>query len=257
MVVEGVLPASGGSVMLRDPTGQDELLVLRGGHSTATVLALAEALATDPAGRPIDWLALPAVDLAAAALLIRGCWLGNAISADAMCPAPECGEPIDVAFDIPTYLEHHRPRRPRAVRADEDGWLTLRGMEVRFRIPTIADLLAALEGGGGQTLLALCVRPSDPTASDLRRIDRALELLAPRLDGELQGTCPGCGENVELRFEPGGYVLAELRDASAGLYTQVHELALAYHWSEEAILALDRDRRAAYMALIRGEVVFA
>ena len=49
----------------------------------------------------IDWHALPAVDLAAAALLIRSSWLGNTIRTETICvPAADCGEPIDVTFGI-------------------------------------------------------------------------------------------------------------------------------------------------------------
>jgi hypothetical protein len=81
--------------------------------------------------------------------------------------------------------------------------------------------------------------------------------MAPRLDGELTGTCPACGSSVELRFEPIAYVLEELRDALAGLFAQAHDLARAYHWSERAILELERRRRHIYVALVREEYALA
>jgi hypothetical protein len=253
----GLLPASGTQVLLREPTGEDELLVLQGAGSPAvTTLALARRLGTTPSGAPIDWPALPAVDLGAVALLIRASWLGNTLRTEALCPGTGCGEPIDVAFGIAAYLEHHRPRPFRGAVAHDDGWFELRGADVRFRVPTIADLLAAIEGGPA-TMLERCVRPSDPSPALERRVDRALEALAPRLDGELEGTCPSCGQTVDLRFEPIAYALEELRDAATGLYGQVHELASAYHWSEQAILALDRRRRNGYVAMVRGEYAFA
>ena len=254
----GVLPASGTRVLLREPTGEDELLLLQGvGSAPATTLALARRLATDPSGAEIDWPVLPAVDLGAIALLIRASWLGNTVRTEALCPAAECDEPIDVAFGISAYLEHHRPRRFRGVVAAEPGWFQLSGTDVRFRIPTIADLLAALEGAGPATMLERCVRPADPGPAAVRRVDRALDAVAPRLDGELEGTCPACGQTVDLRFDPVAYVLEELRDAAAGLYAQVHELASAYHWSEQAILGLDRRRRHGYVTMIREELVLA
>ena len=255
MAAAGMLPVSGTQVRLREPTGEDELLVLESsGPAAATTLALAVRLAADPAGRPIDWPALPAVDLGAAALLIRGAWLGNTIRTEALCPAGGCDEPIDVAFGIPAYLDHHRPRGFRGASEGEPGWFALTGTEVRFRIPTIGDLLEALEGTApAATMLERCVRPPDPSAAVARRVDRALEALAPRLDGELSGTCPACGQTVDLRFEPISYVLEELRDASTGLFAHVHELASAYQWSEHAILALARRRRHGYVSMIRGE----
>jgi hypothetical protein len=252
----GLLPASGTRVLLLEPTGEDELLVLESaGSATATTLALAAQLATDPAGRPIDWLTLPAVDLGAVALLIRAAWLGSTIRTEALCPAGECDEPIDIAFGIQAYLEHHRPRRFRGATEVEPGWFELSGTDVRFRIPTIADLLTACESNGAATMVELCVRPADPPAAVARRVDRALDSLAPRLDGELDGACPACGQTVNLRFEPIAYVLEELRDAATGLYTHVHELAATYHWSEQAILALGRRRRNGYVTMIRGELV--
>jgi hypothetical protein len=252
-----VLPASGARVWLRDASGEDEMLVLQSsGPPLTTILALVNRLACDPAGEPIDWPSLPAVDLAAAALLIRSSWLGDAIRTEALCPSQTCGEPIDITFGITAYLEHRRPRAARGVSQLEDGWLSLDGTDARFRIPAIADLLAGLRGDD-EALLERCVRPSHPTARTMRRIDRALEALAPRADGELSGICPDCGATVELYFEPIGYVLHELRDSCSSVYADVHELALAYHWPEPSILALDRRRRGRYVAMVRGELALA
>jgi hypothetical protein len=241
-----LLPVSGRHLRIREPRGDDELLVLESaGPAAQTVLALATRLATAVDGSALDWPALPAVDLAAAALLVRETWLGATIRTEALCLSAECAEPIDVSFGIPAYLDHHRPRSFRGAVEDGSGWFALTGSEVRFRIPLIADLVAGT--------FADCVRPADLSAAEARRVDRALEAVAPRLDGELTGSCPACGRSVQLRFEPISYVIEELRDASAGLFAQVHELAYAYHWSEASILALDRARRRGYVALIREE----
>ncbi len=236
-----MLPASGRRVVTREPAGADELLVLDGvGSSTDTMLALATRLVTG-----VDnWLELPAVDLAAAGLLVRRAWIGRTIQTDALCLASGCGEPIDIAFPIDAYLESRRPRAFRSVSEPEPGWYELAGF--RFRIPTVRDLLEAR--------LDECI-DSEAPAGVVRRIERALDALAPPLSGELAGVCPLCGGSVELWFEPVDYVLAELRDASASLYDHVHELALAYHWSEPAILELDRRRRHGYVELVRAELV--
>jgi hypothetical protein len=245
-----MLPVSGRHLRIREPRGEDELLVLEStGPAAQTMLALATRLATDEDGSALDWPALPAVDLAAAALLVREAWLGGTIHTEALCASVECAEPIDVSFGIAAYLDHHRPRSFRGAVEDGSGWLTLRDADVRFRIPLVADLV------GGK--LADCVRPADLSAGAARRVDRALDALAPRLDGELTGSCPACGRGVQLRFEPISYVVEELRDASFGLFAQVHELAYAYHWAEAAILALDRTRRRGYVALIREEYALA
>ena len=245
MTAVGTLPTSGRRVVTREPAGADELILLEDvGSPTETMLALAGSLVTGVE----NWLELPAVDLAAAALLIRRVWIGNTIRTDARCRAPGCGELIDIAFAIDAYLEHHRPRSFRGISECDTGWFELAGVDVRFRIPAVADVLA------GPEIVERCVRPA-ASAGVVRRIERALEALAPSLAGELAGVCPVCGATVELRFEPIDYVLAELRDASTSLLGQVHELALAYHWSEPAILGLDRRRRHEYVELVRGELV--
>jgi len=245
-----LLPVSGKHLRIRAPRGDDELLVLEStGPPAQTMLALATRLASDADGSALDWPALPAVDLAAAALLLRETWLGGTIRTEALCPSDECAETIDVSFGIGAYLDHHRPRSFRGAVEEGSGWFALTGADVRFRIPLIGDLVAGT--------LADCVRPAAVSAAQARRVDRALDALAPRLDGELTGSCPACGRSVELRFEPISYVIEELRDASSGLFAQVHELARAYHWSEASILALDRTRRRGYVSLVREEYALA
>jgi hypothetical protein len=256
--VGAALPVSGSPLALRAPTGADERVVLAGeGGAVRTALELATRLATDPSGRPLDWPALAAVDLAAAAMLIRRSWLGDTIRTDTLCPTPGCGEAIDVRFGVLSYLEHHRPRRYRGCVEAEPGWFALGDSTVRFRIPTIGDLLEADGADAARSLTARCVHPAQPPGGMARRIDRALSALAPRLDGEVGGSCPACGQSVALRFDPLSYVLAELRDAASGLYADVHELARAYHWSEREILELTREHRHAYVAMVREELALA
>ncbi|HEY0894462.1 MAG TPA: hypothetical protein VGE32_15485 [Cellvibrio sp.] len=78
---------------------------------------------------------------------------------------------------------------------------------------------------------------------DIARIETALEQAAPELAQQLQLACPECGEQhrVQLDWYRGIYKpVDELLD-------QVHRLAANYHWSEQEILALPKQRRAAYL----------
>jgi hypothetical protein len=240
-------------VWAREPVGADELLVHETDRAPVdAMLALVRRLVTDVDGAPVAWNELPAVDLAAAALLVRRAWLGRTIQTEARCPAAGCGEPIDVTFAIDTYLEHRRRRAFRGLTAVDVPWFELERGDVRFRVPTIGDLTAA---GDRAALVEQCVQPSRVPAAVLRRVEQALDALAPSLDGALEGVCPVCGAEVELWFAPIEYVLLELRAASASLFTQVHELALAYHWSEPEILGLDRRRRHGYVELVRTDLI--
>lgn len=260
-----MLPVSGLTLHVREATGADELLVLEPGRSpVATVVTLASRLTTDSQGRAPAWEDLPAADVAAVALTIRQAWLGERISTDARCPRPGCGARMDIAFEIPAYLAYHRPQPCAGLGpAPDAGWFELAsaaqepappGVPVSFRLPTVADLLAALAAADPERCLReRCVRPSEVSAAVARQVSDAMAALAPSLTGEVAAQCPVCGGRDQLRFDPVSYALTELRAAAADLYEEVHLLASAFHWPEDAILALPRHRRAKYAELIRRD----
>jgi hypothetical protein len=255
-----MLPVSGVVLSVREPTGEDELFLVETALAPlSALLELARRVASTAAGGPLDWTSLPATDIDAAALVIRRSWLGDAIRTDTLCPAPGCRERIDVSFGIGDYIEHHRPRRPRGITTGpEEGWFALAGATVRFSIPTVADLLEATSAGRpAQTLSARCIDAAEISPALARRLDRALAGLAPRLDDLLGGSCPACGHQVTMRFDPLAYTLAELRNAFSGIHLETHALAAAYGWPEQEILALPRSRRRRYASIIADERALA
>jgi hypothetical protein len=255
-----VLPVSGVTLQVREATGADELLVLEpAGPPVVTVLALASRLATGSDGQAPDWEQLPAADAAAIALAIRRAWLGDTIRTEARCADASCAEWMDVAFGIPSYLAHHRPRTLRGVTAGrEKGWFELAGAQVSFRLPTISDLQTALTAGDPEACLRQrCLQPATVPARAARQVSRAMSALAPSLSGAITACCPSCGASSLLQFDPLTYALAELRAAASGLYEEVHLLASAFSWSERDILALPRSRRAMYAELIHRDRVAA
>lgn len=255
-----MLPVSGVVIQVREATGADELVVLEPeGTPVATVLTLAGRLATDSAGRVPAWDELPAADVGAIALTIRRAWLGDTIRTDARCQGPACGERMDIAFTVSSYLAHHRPRRYRGVSAGRDaGWFGLSGASVSFRLPTAGDVQAAATVPDPELFLReRCVRPATVPAAVARRVSRAMSALAPSLGGAITAQCPACGNARQLQFDPVTYSLAELRDAASGLYEEVHLLASTFSWTERDILALPRGRRARYAERIHNERVAA
>jgi hypothetical protein len=251
-----LLPVSGVTLVVREPTGEDEIHVLETTLAPVpAILELARRVTRTVAGGPLDWAGLPATDLGAAALVIRRSWIGEVIRTDAKCPGPGCRERIDVSFGIGDYLQYHRPRRPRsAIGPAGEGWLTITGTTVRFRVPTVADLLAAVSCDQPVAeLSARCIGAPELSRTLARRVDRVLSALAPSLDDLLGGSCPACGHTMTMRFDPLTYTLTELRQAFSGVHLEAHALAAAYGWPETAILALPRNRRQRYASMIADE----
>jgi hypothetical protein len=239
------------AIDVREPVGDDELFLLETRLMPAAALvALAERVATVD-GRPPDWDQVAAAQLGAVALAIRRAWIGDRIISEGRCPEPGCAERVDVSFSSATYLAHHRPRRPRNVSVSEDGRYRVAGSPVRFRIPSVADLLAAGESAEPAGVLASrCLEAAGLPTRPARAVDRALAALAPSLEGLVGGHCPECGAEVALRFDPLTYTMLELRDAFAGIYGETHALASAYGWPEETILRQPRSRRQRYAAMV-------
>lgn len=81
---------------------------------------------------------------------------------------------------------------------------------------------------------------------DLQQIDDAMEALAPEPVTQLGANCPTCGKPNLIALEP--YEL--LNKKPADIFAEIHTLAWYYHWSEAEILAMPKERRNRYLALI-------
>jgi hypothetical protein len=262
------LPVSGIEVVLRQPAGADDILLAEADRFEPRVaLALVAALARPADGGAVEWAGVTLTDLDATLLAIRRMVLGNRVESSARCGTGDelghagavgaagttgCGARIDLGFQITDYLEQHRPQIPRGVtRCDDPAWFQLDATDVRFRPPSNADLAAiAAEPDGERELARRCIEPGEVPARLRRRIERAMEAIAPSLYGELEGTCPECGATVAIAFDPQRYVVDELRQRAAFVFEEVHLIAERYRWSEDAILTMPRARRARYAELI-------
>jgi hypothetical protein len=106
-----------------------------------------------------------------------------------------------------------------------------------------------------EALARRCLRPAN-VPSRLRRLaEEAMEMMAPSLSGDLQGTCPQCGAEVLVYFDAREFCLRELRDRAAFIYQDIDLLARRYHWSEREILTMPHVRRTNYAELARQEAL--
>lgn len=190
------LPVSGGPVLLRLPTGVEEMLLVETAQSdTGLALDLAGRLASTMDGEPLDWNRLPVTDLDAFVLGLRRAWVGDRIIADTACGAENCGARVDISFKISDYLAYHRPKRGglrlrgwRVIEAVGDpGWYHLNrcGEEAArpaasFKLPTGPDLLA-VEGrpDAADALARRCMGPAELPAGARSRVEAAMEALSP------------------------------------------------------------------------------
>jgi hypothetical protein len=252
---------------------------------TQMALTLAERLAQFSGGgdkvvnadsvKPRHWTEASATDLDALILCLRQELIGDRIRADLTCGAAGCDRRVDISFSIREYLAHHRPTRPRSLRGwemglgSDEGWYLLKRKqqrkairleeeeetaEVFFRLPTVADQLAAEDGAdAAEELVRRCIRPTRVSRRLKRKVETAMEAMAPCLAGELQGSCPACGTVLSIFFDPRQFCLRELRQRASYLYQDIDLLARRYHWSEADILALPQARRHSYAEMAREE----
>lgn len=247
------MPVSGIEVELRQPTGAEDALLLEArGEAVSTSVALLERLVMPSSGGRLDAGRLSITDLEALLLELRRRLFGDVISSRGRCSDEGCAAPIDLSFRIGEYLNHRGSRRPANVTVleQEPDWFELRDREARFRLVTAHDLLAAKRSRSPQRELALrTIRCPTPQllAGVRRRVQRAMESLAPPLSGEIAGRCPACGTTISAWFDVQSYVQRELRYDAEFLYEDVHQLASRYHWDETTILSLPRMRRVQYV----------
>lgn len=252
------LPVSGLDISLAPLTGWEDVLLneARDGRVTLSLTLIAR-VAKCSDGAIVDWKRLTVTDLDTALLLVRRSVLGDRIVSDAHCSNPCCGARVDVAFRIGDYLASQKCRCPQWIRHDEEtGWFRLDGEGARFRLPTGGDL-KTIEGEADaeRRLVRLLAVPATVSFRMRHRIERAMEALAPSISRVVEGRCPECGDGVETYFDVRSFVLSELRDRAAGIYNDVHLLALHYGWSEESILSLSQQRRRRYSDLLRSQGV--
>ncbi len=250
------LPVSGIEVQVRQPGGTEDVLLAEApAFDVALALALAGSVASPADGGTPAWEALPHTDLDALLLLIRATLFGDLVRATVRCRAAGCEAQVSVTFSTAEYLAHHRPRPAPGVEPHEPpGWFRLPAGEVRFRLPTAGDLVAVRgQPRPERALLARCVVPDRLPAPLRRRVERAMERLAPSLVGDLAGECPECGAAIAMRFDPLQFCLRELSDQAAAVFEDVHLLASVYHWPEPHILSLPRRRRVQYAEMARAE----
>ncbi|MFE4254290.1 hypothetical protein ACFRU3_33275 [Streptomyces sp. NPDC056910] len=214
-------------------------------------------------------------------LRARQAVFGSRLDGETACP--ECGERLDLEIEFQGLLDGSASDRDDAESAahptEPIGTVSVGGLEVRFRVPSVSDFERASDcadpESATQTLLSSCVigaqrvpsgsgcddRTVDPSrGAELSLDDLSDEVLAA-LDAEFQHhdpygdlrvttVCPACGHGFDVCLDPVTVFWEEIEGHAQRLLFEVHRLASAYGWSERDCLRLDPVRRACYLELI-------
>ena len=136
---------------------------------------------------------------------------------------------------------------------------------MRFRLPnggdqeSVASLATRNADAAALEVLRRCVievtdhagrATADIPAGVGRQLPRLMAELDPQAELLLDATCPECGAAFTAPFDAGQFLEREMGLASDELFTEVHVLALHYHWAEAEILAMPRPRRHRYLDLL-------
>jgi hypothetical protein len=169
-----------------------------------------------------------------------------------------CAAPVEIAIRCADLLDTEPPGEPEPF--DYDNW------QIRWRLPTAADLLAAdqltNQADTPRFLLRRCVLdvsgPTDhETLDDLPEAVHAklVETIGahdPLTDVELDVSCPTCGWHQHVGLDAAALVWHEINWRAGELIRDVDALAHAYGWTEADVLALSPRRRRAYLELADG-----
>ena len=158
---------------------------------------------------------------------------------------------------------------PEAACQDEHGQ---EYREITFRLPNgedqeaVSPLVANDAAQAFTILLARCIQrvgPWEPPGDALikrlsplaqQEIERQMEAVAPQVEFTMEGQCRECGRDFAVPFDPQECFFRELRASCDLLYREVHYLAYHYHWSEQEIMALPRDKRRRYIEVLADEL---
>ncbi|MFN3076924.1 MAG: hypothetical protein ABT940_08615 [Alphaproteobacteria bacterium] len=189
-------------------------------------------------------------------LQLRAETFGPRFEMSARCPA--CDEALEVRLELMDLLVDESVSDPAA------GVLEVDGKRWWLRRPDSHDLAAVVDIAdpeeGRRHLARRCLlseegvppREEELTRMVLARAAESLSRLDPQADLYASLDCPTCGYAWEAPFDIGLVLVREVEASAQRVLSDVHTLAVAYHWAEADILALSPARRHAYLDLVRS-----
>jgi hypothetical protein len=189
-------------------------------------------------------------------LQLREWAFGERVQIVADCPA--CGDKLELEFNVADLRSTARPE------SRDPLFLAAAPYEVRFRLPTVADLASlprdAADSGNRSLLLERCVLNARADGqlvpagqlpeAIVSELGKQMAAADPLAEVQLALTCPACAHQWRATFDIASFFWTEINAWALRILHEVHALASAYGWTEADILKLSPRRRQAYLELI-------
>lgn len=184
---------------------------------------------------------------------------GSALHTTTACP--HCGQRLESEFNVRDLQSAPGASADsaEALSLDEHGWA------IAYRLPTSDDLLHVCAmprnaDDAARLLMRRCVSLAQRGAEavDAEALpDEIVTALGaemarhdPDADVQIELSCPACCKASTMHFDVVSYLWSELDDWAQRTLADVHTLARAYGWSEDAILSLGPMRRQIYLDMV-------
>ena len=259
-VPRGIFDSSRGQwikhVRLRRLVGHDERLLgeLSDMPPYMNVLALLERVASFEEGEVATLLRRLSIgDRVALMLHLRQLELGDKLDCTVSCSS--CLKAMSVVLSVAKLLNMTHPA-PSASYGMEAGGFCL---EIRPFTAQDQDLILKVKKEDDDVLQIMaksCILNSDVPLPEklstevIEALGQRLEQIDPLSDIVLDLSCFECGDKFQISFNVEDFILQELGISHGDIESEVHWLALHYHWSENEILSLPMQRRRKYISLI-------
>ena len=170
------------------------------------------------------------------------------------CPQSHCGEGIELVLDLNRFSQD----------AEDDHFSFDSGTQiVTARLPNGIDQQQWMQLQTQSTTdLAKClivqVGNEPPTAEWqfpedwLAGFSESLEQHDELMTLQINSSCPACSRELEIDVDLETQLLSILSHEQRKLLLDVHQIALAYHWSEQEIVGLTTARRNFYLMQLRN-----
>jgi hypothetical protein len=180
-------------------------------------------------------------------------FFGRILVGQVICP--QCQEQLEVSADLTEMLPQAQSEAVEQHRVQHEHY------DIRFRVPTSADLDVVTEGEEPSTathkMLERCLSsvkyhdedlPIERLSPEIVRIviDKMAEA-DPLGDVQLDVACAGCAHRWQTPLDIMRFLWAEIQAKAMQLLNDVHALAAAYGWSEGDIIAMSPVRRERYL----------